>query len=86
MKTKKWILPVCIVAGVILFLVLAFFASCRQGVFFIPLIFILPHLFLLDGILMTQSAADILTFLVSIPFHIVFVKKHLKSDEATPHT
>ena len=26
MKTKKWILPVCIVAGVILFLAIAFFA------------------------------------------------------------
>lgn len=61
-----------------------FLASCRQGVFFIPLIFLLPNLFLLDGVLMTQSAADIFTFLISIPFHIIFVKKNLKNDETAP--
>ena len=61
-----------------------FLASCRQGIFFIPLIFLLPHLFLLDGVLMTQSMADILTFLISIPFHIFFVKKHLKTEENPP--
>ena len=54
-----------------------FLASCRQGVFFIPLIFILPRLFGLEGVLMTQSAADILTFLISIPFCIVFIRKTL---------
>ena len=58
-----------------------FLASCRQGVFFIPLIFILPYFLDLDGILMTQSAADICTFLISIPFHIVFVKKNLRDTE-----
>ena len=58
-----------------------FLASCRQGVFFIPLIYLLPYLFGLEGIIMTQSAADILTFLISIPFHIIFVKKFLKDNE-----
>ncbi len=52
-------------------------ASCRQGIFFIPLIFLLPHLFHLDGILMTQPAADLCTFLVSIPFNVWFLKKVL---------
>ncbi len=54
-----------------------FLASCRQGIFFIPLIIILPYLMRLDGILMVQSMSDILTFLISIPFHIVFFKRYL---------
>lgn len=49
-------------------------ASCRQGIFFIPLIFLLPALIGLDGILMTQACADILTFVISIPFHIYFLR------------
>ncbi len=52
-------------------------ASCRQGIFFIPLIFLLPTYLGLDGILMTQPLADILTFLVSVPFNIYFLKKVL---------
>ncbi len=52
-------------------------ASCRQGIFFVPLIFLLPSLLGLDGILLTQAAADVLTFLVSIPFNIYFLKKVL---------
>ena len=59
-----------------------FLASCRQGIFFVPLILLLPYLFGLEGVLMTQSAADILTFLISIPFHVVFVKKHLDSKKS----
>ncbi len=54
-----------------------FLASCRQGIFFIPLILCLPILWGLDGILSVQTIADILTFLVSIPFHAVFMKKYL---------
>ncbi len=50
-------------------------ASCRQGIFFIPLIFILPAIFALDGILLTQPFSDFLTFLVSVPFHLIFFKK-----------
>ncbi len=61
-------------------------ASCRQGICFIPLIFLLPHLLQLDGILMTQPTADALTFLVSIPFHIWFMKRVLsrKSPDESP--
>ena len=58
-----------------------FLASCRQGVFFIPLILILPYLLGLDGVLMTQAVADILTFLTSIPFCIVFIRKNLSKKE-----
>ncbi len=53
-------------------------ASCRQGIFFVPLIFILPMLFGLDGILMTQPLSDLCTFLVSVPFNIYFLRNKLK--------
>lgn len=55
----------------------AFLASCRQGVFFIPLILILPRLFGITGIELTQPLADLLTFAISIPFQVQFFKKDL---------
>ncbi|MBR7057174.1 MAG: MATE family efflux transporter, partial [Stomatobaculum sp.] len=42
-------------------------ASARSGIFFIPLILILPKLFGLLGVEMTQAIADILSVSVSIP-------------------
>ena len=57
----------------------AFLASCRQGVFFIPLILILPMWLNRDGVLMAQPIADILTFLISIPFCIWFIKSVLNN-------
>ncbi len=54
-------------------------ASLRQGVFFVPLILALPVWMGLEGILVTQSLADILTFFVSIPFNVYFLKKALSS-------
>ena len=60
-----------------------FLASCRQGVYFIPLILTLPIFFGIDGVLITQPIADILTFLTSIPFCIWFIKKIL-STKKTP--
>ncbi len=56
-------------------------ASCRQGIFFVPLIFLLPAALGLDGILMTQPMADIMTFVISIPFNIYFLRKVLKSGQ-----
>lgn len=50
----------------------AFLASCRQGIFFVPLILVLPRLFFLTGVQLCQPIADGLTALVSIPFHIWF--------------
>lgn len=57
-------------------------ASCRQGIFFVPLVFLLPAFFGLNGITATQAGADLLTFLVSIPFLIFFFKKHLSAPDA----
>ena len=60
----------------------SFLASCRQGLFFLPLVFLLPVLFGVHGIESVQAAADVLTFLISIPFHIYFFKKHLGDPDA----
>ena len=42
-------------------------SSARNGIFFIPLILILPHFFGLAGVEMTQAWADVLTFLLAVP-------------------
>lgn len=52
-----------------------FLSSARQGIFFVPLILILPRLFGLNGILFTQPGADYLTAACSIPMAIAFFKK-----------
>lgn len=52
-----------------------FLTSCRQGIFFLPLIIILPKLFSLKGVEITQPISDILTFIISIPFIYNFLKK-----------
>ncbi len=56
-------------------------ASCRQGIFFVPLILTLPVLIGLDGILMTQALSDLLTFAISIPFNVYFLKRVLSIDD-----
>ncbi len=58
-----------------------FLASCRQGIFFLPVILILPLLIDLTGVQSAQSIADICTFFVSIPFIIIFYKKYIKETE-----
>lgn len=50
-------------------------SACRQGIFFIPLILLLPQTVGLVGVQVTQAAADMLTFAVSIPFAIRFFKQ-----------
>ena len=50
-------------------------SCCRQGIFFIPFIFILPMMFKLSGVEMTQALSDFCTFLFTIPFFIGFVKE-----------
>jgi putative MATE family efflux protein len=42
-------------------------ASCRNGIFFIPLILILPQIFGLFGVEITQAVADMFSIAVSIP-------------------
>ena len=55
-------------------------ASLRQGICFLPLIFILPHFLGLAGVQATQPASDLLTFFICIPFQIAFFRKHLQDS------
>ena len=55
-----------------------FLASCRQGIFFLPVIWLLPLFIDLAGVQSAQSIADICTFFISIPFIIIFYKKYIK--------
>lgn len=50
-----------------------FLSSLRSGVFFLPAILVLPALFGLFGIQISQMAADVLSFAVSLPFAVWFM-------------
>lgn len=50
-------------------------AMSRQGLAFLPSLFILSSLFGLTGIELSQSAADIISFALALPFGISEVKK-----------
>ena len=59
-----------------------FLACCRQGVFFIPLILTLPRMFGLLCIEICQPIADVLTFVVTVPFLFPFLHQLVKMEEA----
>lgn len=42
-------------------------AACRRGIFFIPLIMVLPRFFGLTGVEACQAAADVCTFVATLP-------------------
>lgn len=48
-------------------LVASFLALCRQGLFLVPAVLILPGLLGLLGVQLAQSVSDVCTFLVTIP-------------------
>ena len=51
-----------------------FLSCCRQGLFFLPLIAILPACFGLTGVQLTQPIADALTFACCIPLLLFFFR------------
>ena len=57
----------------------------RQGIFFVPLILILPKFYGLIGLEAAQPAADLITFLFCIPYAVIFLKdmKKAKNDPQT---
>ncbi len=55
-------------------------SSARNGLFFIPLILILPKLFGLTGVEITQAIADICSFILSVPF----ARSELKMMKTNP--
>ena len=60
----------------------SFMAMARQGLFFIPAVLILPHVFGITGLQFSQPVADIITFAVSIPLQIS-VLREMKEDGNT---
>ena len=50
-------------------------SSARNGIFFIPMILILPRLFGLFGVEISQACADVLSFILAIPFAASELKK-----------
>ncbi len=54
-----------------------FLAAARQGLFFIPLVIILPHYYGLMGLVISQPVADVLCTLSTIPI-IWFTLKEMK--------
>ena len=50
-------------------------ASARNGIFFIPLILVLPQILGLTGVQITQTCSDILTFFLTIPMAISEIRR-----------
>ena len=59
----------------------SFLSLMRSGVMFIPTLLITTRVWGITGIQISQPLADVLTGLVSIPFIVIFVKKHKKAKE-----
>ncbi len=60
-----------------------FLASCRQGIFFLPVILLLPLFIDITGVQSAQSIADTCTFFISIPFIIIFYRKYIIGKDTT---
>lgn len=56
-------------------------ASARQGIFFLPLIAILPRVFGLNGVEMCQAIADVCALSLSVPLGISVIKELKNSNE-----
>ena len=52
-------------------------AASRRGIFFIPLIIILPHYFGITGVEACQATADLCTFMLTIPI-LHYTLRHLR--------
>lgn len=61
-----------------------FLATARQGVFFIPAVWILFAAFGLLGIQMAQAVSDLLTLLCAIPIHIYVMRTLAPTKTASP--
>lgn len=60
-----------------------FLASCRQGIFFLPAVLLLPMRLGCVGVEISQAMADFITFLVSMPFLSSFYRRHI-AIKSTP--
>ena len=58
-------------------------AAARNGIFFIPLILILPRILGLKGVEICQAVCDILAFILAIPLTINFFRFTLRKKTST---
>lgn len=58
-------------------------ASARNGLFFIPLIIILPHFWGLFGVQVSQAVADVLSFFLAVPFAFSAFRDMQRIDHST---
>ena len=58
-------------------------ASCRQGIFFLPAVLLLPLGLQTLGVVAAQPLADLCTFLVSIPFLVLFWRRYVRGNEGS---
>lgn len=58
-------------------------SAMRQGIFFLPLIFILPAFWGLYGVVSTQAVSDLLTAFACAPFLVRFYKNLAEETKAT---
>ena len=61
-------------------------AAARQGLFFIPLIFILPSYFGLLGVEMCQAVSDLLSFILTVPMVIYTFREFSREAAAKKAT
>lgn len=59
----------------------SFFAMARQGLFFIPIIYIFSSAFGMWGVWTAQSAADVLTALLSVPVMFMLFRELKEKEE-----
>lgn len=59
----------------------SFLSACRQGIFFLVFIIVLPPILKLTGVQCAQACADVCTFLVAIPMTLAFFRRMPKEDE-----
>ena len=52
----------------------SFIAALRQGIFLLPLLFLLPMLFQDFGLYIAQPLSDVLTFFACIPFVVCYFR------------
>lgn len=58
-----------------------FLAACRQGVFFLPFIWLFPGFLGILGMEMAQPAADVATFFACLPFTVHFLGRLYNKNE-----
>lgn len=57
-------------------------AMCRQGLFFLPFVLILPRLWGVPGIQFSQPAADLCSFLIAFPMGLTILRELRLGQEA----